>query len=500
MEYQIKSGQPEKQRHACIVVGIYDSRKMSRSAESLDAASNGYISAIVRRGDIEGKFNQSLILHNVPGLLSDRILLIGCGKERDIDEIQYRKIIRKATECLNDIGAMEAASYLTELPIKGRNLAWKVQEAVISSEQTLYRFDQLKSQKETDRRPLRKLILMANNRSELTQGEIALEKGIAISAGMSLTKDLGNMPANICTPEYLAKQAQTLAKSFSAMSCKILEEENMKELGMGALLSVTAGSQSKAKLIQLEYKGGDKKKKPIVLVGKGITFDTGGNSLKPPAGMIGMKFDMCGGATVLGVLKAAALLKLPLNIVGIVPACENMPGATATRPDDIVTSMSGKTIEILNTDAEGRLILADALTYAERFEPDAVIDIATLTGACVVALGYEASGLMSNHNPLANELLNASQVAFDRTWQLPLWDSYHDVLKSNFADMANVGNMSAPAAGTIVAGCFLSKFTKKYHWAHLDIAGVACQWSGDKKGASGRPVPLLVQFLLNRSE
>ena len=501
MEYQIKSGNPDKQRNACIVVGIYDSRKLSNSAESIDKASQGYISNIVRRGDIEGKINQTLILHHVPGILSDRVMLVGCGKERDLDEIQYRKIIKNATTALNDIGAMDAAFYLTELSVKGRSLSWRIQDAAIYSEQALYRFEQLKSHKGSDRRPLRKLILMVGTRGDLPQGDEALERGLAISAGMTFTKDLGNLPPNICQPSYLANQAQALAKNFPSIRSTILEEEDMAKLGMGALLSVTAGSNSKAKLIQIEYKGSkDKNQKPIVFIGKGITFDTGGNSLKPALNMVGMKFDMCGGATVFGVLKAAATLNLPLNIIGIVPACENMPGPGATRPDDVVTSMSGKTIEIINTDAEGRLILADALTYAEKFDPDTVIDIATLTGACVVALGFEASGLMSNHNPLANELLNASHASFDRTWQLPLWDCYAEVLKSNFADMANIGNMAAPAAGTIVAGCFLAKFTKKYHWAHFDIAGVACQWTGDKKGASGRPVPLLVQFLLTRCE
>lgn len=339
---------------------------------------------------------------------------------------------------------------------------------------------------------------MISTPRDIKQLSLSIHQGKAITEGMALTKDLGNLPANICTPTYLANEAKKLSKLSPKFTCKILEEKDMRALKMGALLSVTAGSEQPAKLIQLEYKAGPKSQAPIVFVGKGITFDTGGNSLKPAVNMIGMKFDMCGGATVFGVLKSAALLKLPLNIIGLIPACENMPGANATRPDDVITSMSGQTIEILNTDAEGRLILADALTYAERFKPKVVIDIATLTGAVVVALGYEASALLSNHDPLARDLLKASEDAFDRTWQLPLWETYGEVLRSNFADIANIGNPSAPAAGTIVAGCFLSKFTTQYNWAHLDIAGTACQWTGDKKGASGRPVPLLVQYLLNQ--
>lgn len=501
MEYQIKTGTPDKQKNACIVVGIYESKIMSDSAKFIDKVSKEYLSQIVKRGDIEGKIGQTLVLYNVPGITAERVMLVGCGKKGKLDEIQYRKIVQSTIVALDETNSSDAALCLTELEVTERSLLWKTQDITIQSEQALYRFDLLKNKKELKANTLKKLVIVVNARKDLKQAEQGLEYGLAISAGMTYTKDLGNLPPNICQPVYLAEQAKKLAKNFSNMQCTILEEKEMADLGMGALLSVTAGSNSKAKLIQIEYKGNkNKKQKPIVFVGKGITFDTGGNSLKPAVSMIGMKFDMCGGATVFGVLKAAAMLKLPLNIVGLIPTCENMPGPGATRPDDVVTSMSGKTIEILNTDAEGRLILADALTYAEKFKPDTVINIATLTGACVVALGYEASALMSNHTALATELLTASEVAFDRTWQLPLWDSYGDVLKSNFADIANIGTVGSPAAGTIVAGCFLSKFTENYHWAHLDIAGVACQWAGEKKGASGRPVPLLVQFLLTRCE
>jgi leucyl aminopeptidase len=311
---------------------------------------------------------------------------------------------------------------------------------------------------------------------------------------MSLAKDLGNLAPNICTPAYLAEQAMDMAKTYK-LKVTVLEQKDMENLGMGALLAVARGSRQPPKLIALEYWGGAKKGKPVVLVGKGVTFDTGGISLKPAAEMDEMKYDMCGAATVLGTIHAVAKMGLPVNVVGIIPATENMPGGNATKPGDVVTSMSGQTIEILNTDAEGRLILCDALAYAERYEPESVINIATLTGACVIALGHVASGLLGNDEELAQELLNASERSVDRAWRLPLFDECQEQLKSNFADIANIGGR---AAGTITAACFLSRFTKKYRWAHLDIAGTAWK-SGKEKGATGRPVPLLTQFLISRA-
>lgn len=497
MEYLVKSGHPEKQRTACVVVGVHEPRKLSHSAELLDAASDGAISNILRRGDIEGKIGQTLLLHNVNGTLADRVLLVGCGKEREIDDEKFRKIIRKTTKTLNDSGAMEASSYLPEIHVKTRDTEWKIQDATITAEQALYQFTEFKSHKGNDRRPLRKLIYMVSNRRELAQGEKAVNIGLAISHAMTFTRNLGNTPPNVCNPQYLTEQAKKLAKNYPSLDVSVMEENEMAELGMGSLLSVTAGSDSDAYLITLSHKGGSKKQAPIIFVGKGITFDTGGNTLKPGPNMVGMKFDMCGAASVLGAMQAICELNLPVNVMGIVATCENMPGNKATRPDDIVTSMSGQTIEILNTDAEGRLILADALTYCEKFEPESVIDVATLTGGIVVALGNHVSGLMSNHNPLANELLHAGKQVGDACWQLPIWDVYHQHLKSNFADMvnANVGN---PMASSILAGCFLSKFAKKFHWAHLDIAGTACRYTGNQKGATGRPVPLLVQYVLNK--
>ena len=496
MEFSVKSGNPEKQRTACLVLGIYESRRLTPSAEQLDAACGGYLGSLLRRGDLEGKPGQSLLLFNVPEAPCERVLLIGCGREREIDDRRFRKIAAHAAAALNDTGAGEAVTYLTDLAVKSRDLNWKIRQIVEAVEEARYRFDALKSKKDAPRRPLRKIILSVPGRRELSDGERAVREGVAIAAGVALAKNLGNLPPNLCTPSYLAEQAQALAGEFPALRVEVLEEADMERLGMGALLSVTRGSAQPAKLIRLDYRQGLATAKPQVLIGKGVTFDTGGISLKPGEGMDEMKYDMCGAASVLGTLRACAELKLPLNVVGLIPAVENMPGGRASRPGDIVTSLSGQTIEILNTDAEGRLILCDAMTYAERDEPAAVIDVATLTGACIVALGRHPHGLFGNHPPLAHALTAAGHAAYDRVWELPLWEDYQEGLDSNFADMANVaGNRDG---GAIMAACFLSRFAKKFHWAHLDIAGTAWK-TGKAKGATGRPVPLLTQYLLDRA-
>lgn len=494
MEFAIKSGNPEKQRTACVVVGVFDSRRLSPVAERLDQEAGNYLSNIVKRGDIDGLVGHTLLLHNVPGTLSDRVLLVGCGKEREISDTQYRTIIAKMVLALNEIGVNEAVCYLSELNLKGRDVRWKIRHAVEAAYDAAYRFDQLKSKKDTKRRSLKKLVLSVATRRDLSTGEEACTQGLAIARGVELAKDLGNLPGNICTPSYLADQARELSKHHKQIKTEVLEQEDMEKLGMGALLSVAKGSRQPPKFIIMDYRAGAKADKPICLVGKGITFDAGGISLKPPANMDEMKFDMCGAAAVFGTLRALADLNLPLNVIGVVPTCENLPDGLANKPGDVVTSLSGQTIEILNTDAEGRLILCDALTYCERFQPSTVIDIATLTGACVIALGRHPSGLFSNHTPLANALLSAGKASADRVWEMPLWDDYQEQLDSNFADMANIGGKDA---GAITAACFLSRYTKNFHWAHLDIAGTAWR-SGDRKGATGRPVPLLCQYLLDQ--
>ena len=495
MEFHVKSGNPEKQRTACVVVGVFEARRLSADAARLDEATDGLLSLLVRRGDIDGKPGQSLLLHHVPGALCERVLLLGCGREREFNDQRYFRVVAKAAGILDESGATEAVSYLPDLNVKGRDIYWKVRQCVQITEDTLYRFDRFKSKTEPSRRPLKRLVMAIPSRRDLSGGERAIQDGQAIVAGVQLAKDLGNLPGNICTPSYLADQAKELCKGNKKLKVEILEEKDMERLGMGAFLSVSRGSREPAKLIIMNYKGGTKDQKPVVLVGKGITFDSGGISIKPSGAMDEMKFDMCGAASVLGTLNATLELKLPINVIGIIASAENLPDGNASKPGDIVTSMSGQTIEVLNTDAEGRLVLCDALTYSERFDPDVVIDIATLTGACVVALGSPAAGLLSNHHPLAHELLNAGQISGDRAWELPLWDDYQDQLKSNFADLPNIS--SGRDAGTITAACFLSRFTKKFHWAHLDIAGAAWK-TGREKGATGRPVPLLTQYLLDR--
>ena len=494
MEFSIKSGSPEKQRSACVVVGVFEPRKLTLAAELLDNAAHNHLTDIIRRGDMEGKAGSTLLLHSVPGTLCDRVLLVGLGKEKEFGDKEFCDAMRSAVRTLNETGAFDGTIFLTETGVRKRTAAWRVRQATIVAQETVYRFDQFKSKKDKVRRPLRKLTFVVDRRNELAGAEQALNQGKAIAEGMFLAKNLANLPGNLCTPAYLAETAQKMALDHK-LECQVLERDEMAALGMHSLLSVAKGSQQPPKLIVLQYKGGKSDEQPLVLVGKGVTFDTGGISLKPAAEMDEMKYDMCGAACVLGTIKAAALTKLPINLTVIVPTTENMPGGGASRPGDIVTSMSGQTIEILNTDAEGRLILCDALTYAARFAPEIVIDVATLTGACVIALGHVATGLFANNDALARELLNAGEEAHDRAWQMPLWNDYQDLLKSPFADMANIGGRWG---GSITAACFLSRFTRKYVWAHLDIAGTAWK-SGAEKGATGRPVPLLMHYLLKRA-
>ena len=496
MEFNVKSGSPEKQRTACVVVGVFEPRRLSPSAQKLDDTTDGYISSLIRRGDLEGKPGQSLLLHNVPNTLCDRILLVGCGRERDLNFSQYRKIMSHAVSLLNETGSMESVFYLTELQVKTCNISQRIRHSIEAAQQTLYRFDQLKSQKDTTRRPLRKIVLGVANRRDLVDGEQAVREAMAITQGIKLAKDLSNMPGNVCTPAYLAERAIELARVYSNLSTEIIEETELEKMGMNAFLSVSKGSRQPAKLIILNYRCGDPETPPICLVGKGVTFDSGGISLKPGAAMDEMKYDMCGASTVMGAINAIAELQLETNVIAVIPATENLPDGQASKPGDIVNSLSGTTIEILNTDAEGRLILCDALTYCERFKPGVVIDVATLTGACVVALGKHPAALFTNHRPLGHDLSNAGKSSGDRVWEMPLWEEYQDQLKSNFADLANIGGKEA---GAVTAATFLSAFCKKYHWAHLDIAGVAWE-SGSKKGATGRPVSLLSQYIIDKNQ
>ncbi|MEK7810738.1 MAG: leucyl aminopeptidase [Pseudomonadota bacterium] len=492
MEFSIKQGNPDSLKSGCVVVGVFEDGKLSAAAKLLDKAAQHALSDVVTRGDMNGKAASTLLLHKISGIAAERVLLVGLGKAEELNNKTCTEILRAAFVALNATAAKDAALYLFDEGV-GKDAEWVIKQAVFAAEEQAFRADELKS------KPAKvatlKHITFASLDKPATTLKKALDQAAATARGISLAKNLGNLPGNICTPTYLAAKALALGKEHKSIKTTVLEEKDMQKLGMGSFLSVTRGSEQPAKLITLEYAGAAKTQKPIVLVGKGITFDSGGISLKPGAEMDEMKYDMCGAASVLGTLQAIAEMGLKLNVVGVIPTCENLPSGTATKPGDIVTSMSGQTIEILNTDAEGRLILCDALTYSAKFKPDTVIDIATLTGACVIALGHVASGLFSNQDELAKELLAAGEQAHDRVWQLPLWEDYQPLLDSNFADMQNIGGR---AGGTITAACFLARFTKDYRWAHLDIAGTA--WlSGKQKGSTGRPVPLLTQYLINRA-
>jgi leucyl aminopeptidase len=496
MKFSIKSGNPSKQRTACLVLGVHPKCGLSASAKVVDRASGGYLSKILRDGDMEGKPGQTVMLYNVPGTVCKRILLVGCGPEKEFTMATARKVVTNAVAVLNRSGATEAISSLSEIKSIDGSSYIMLRDTVIAATNGAYRFDRCKSEAKAPKKPLQKLALLLSDRRQLKLAKRAVAHGQAIANGTSMAKDLGNLPGNICTPTYLANEAKKLGRKSKNLQVKVLTEKQMEKLGMGALLSVSKGSRQPAKLIVMEYRGGKASSKPVVLVGKGLTFDAGGISIKPSNAMDEMKYDMCGGASVLGTMAACVEMNLPINLVGIIPTSENLPDGAANKPGDIVTSMSGQTIEVFNTDAEGRLILCDALTYAERYKPAVVVDIATLTGACVVALGHHASGLLGNNDKLIAELQTAGEQSGDRVWQLPLWDEYQKQIDSPFADIANIGTPGG-GAGTVTAACFLSRFTKKFNWAHLDIAGSAWN-SGKAKGATGRPVPLLTQFLLKR--
>ncbi len=483
-------------RTGCVAVTVFEDRQLSPSAKELDTASSGRLKKLIKSSLLEGKAGQQLLLHGVPGIESDRVLLVGAGKRGGLDAARFRRVVDAAVSGCRSSGADSAAVYVSELEVTGLDNIWKVRRLVESFEQARYRFDQLKSEKSSEQPDrLKKLTCGIQSGREQAKARQAAEEAKAVAAGSALAKTLGDLPGNICTPSHLADEARKIGREHKSVRVRVRGDSEMKRLGMGTLLSVARGSDEPAKLITLKYSGASKSDKPVTLVGKGVTFDSGGISIKPAAAMDEMKYDMCGAASVLGTVKAVAMLKLKVNLVGIIPATENLPSGKATKPGDIFTSMSGQTVEVLNTDAEGRLILCDALTFAAGFKPDVVIDIATLTGACVIALGSHASGLWSNDEKLAAALLKAGDYAGDRAWQMPLWEEYEEQLKSNFADMANVGGREA---GAITAASFLSKFTRDYRWAHLDIAGTAWR-SGKNKGATGRPVPLLTQYIIDRA-
>ncbi|MFI3136756.1 MAG: leucyl aminopeptidase [Methylococcaceae bacterium] len=494
MEYFIESAALDQLTSDCVIVGIYENQALTAAADLLDQRTQHLVSKILQRGDLKGKNGETVLINFVPDSTIARILLVGLGKQAPLSKKDFRKALAAAIKTLKEHTLTNACCTLAEVEVSGADWTWKTRRIVEVFDDALYQLKPLKSIPDSSY-ALQKMTIWTPSKS-LEAANIGLKQGVAIANAVALTKKLADLPGNICTPTYLAEQATQLAATKTSLRIEILEEADMQTLGMGALLSVSRGSRQPAKLIALHYQGGNPQAKPIVIIGKGLTFDAGGISLKPAEGMDEMKYDMCGGASVLGILQAAAQLALPLNIIGLVPTSENMPDGDANKPGDIVTSMSGKTIEILNTDAEGRLILCDTLTYAQKYNPDVVIDMATLTGACIVALGRVPSALFGNDDQLCQDLINASESASDSVWRLPLWEEYQEQLKSNFADLANIGGKDG---GSITAACFLARFAETFRWAHLDIAGTAWRSGGTNKGATGRPVPLVMQYLLNRA-
>jgi len=490
LKFATTADAPESAVTPCLVVGLFEDRSLSPAAVRVDEKSGGAIRRLVDSGDATGKAGSSTLLFGLANVAATRVLVVGLGEPRKFDAAAFNRASGDAGRALKGLPIDAAVSTLTELEVPGRDAAWKLRTAALATDQQVYRYTATFKPKDAPKAPQLERIAFSAGGADPR----ALIEAAAIANGVRFARELGNLPPNICNPAWIAAQAKAMADAHAGVTLEVLERADMEKLGMGSLLGVAQGSANPPKLIVLRWQGKDGKSRPYTLVGKGITFDTGGISLKPGPGMEEMKFDMCGAAGVLGAFVAAVEMKLPLNIVCIVPAVENMPDGNAYRPSDILTSMSGITIEVLNTDAEGRLILCDALTYAQKFDPEVIIDAATLTGACVVALGKHASGLMTKDDELADQLLAAGNFTQDRAWRLPLWDDYQSQLDSGFADVANIGGKYA---GAITAGCFLSRFTNGRRWAHLDIAGTA--WDEGRKGlATGRPVALLAQYLIDR--
>lgn len=494
MEFFTTTAKPSRRAVDCVIVGVYTRNRLGKGAEDIDSASRGQIVKLLKSGDISAEPGSVTLLRDLPGVTARRVAVVGLGSSRQLDVRGFRKALASVMNELRRTRVRQLLSTLGLEEISGADPYYLARYTAETIGDSLYRFTEMKSKKAPPAMPLRKVGFAIASRGEAARYQRGAEHALAILEGKALARDLGNLPPNVCTPSYLARKAQQMARSFKNLTTRVLNETEMKRLGMHSLLSVTAGTAEPAKLIVMQYKGAGSDA-PLVLVGKGVTFDSGGISLKPGPAMDEMKYDMCGAASVMATMLTVARLKLEVNLNVVVPAVENLPGSLATVPGDIVKSMSGQTIEILNTDAEGRLILCDALTYASRYKPAKIIDVATLTGACVIALGHHHTGVMTPHDELAEEVLAAGRRADDRGWRLPLTEDYAEQLKSNFADFANIGGREG---GAITAGCFLAKFTEDMNWAHLDIAGTAWK-SGAQKGATGRPVPLLTELVLEHA-
>ena len=480
----------------CVVVGVFADKSLSAAGDMLDKASDGRLRALIDRGDASGKTGKTAMLHDLPGVASPRVLLVGLGEADKLGPAQYLKAVGDAARVLKTGAVTHALFALTDVAIKERDAAWAIRQTVIAADHACYTYTATlgeKNKAKAGEPGLRKLSVHAPGDS--ADAATALVQGRAIAQGVAFARELGNLPPNICNPAYLAERAVEFTGGAASTSCEVLQDADMEALGMGSLLAVARGSANRPRLIAMTYNGAGDDSKPYVLVGKGLTFDSGGINLKVQGGIEEMKFDMCGGAAVMGTFVAAVGMQLKVNLVVVVAAVENMPDADAFRPSDVLTSMAGTTIEIGNTDAEGRLVLCDALTWSQKFKPAALIDVATLTGACMVALGKHASGLMTKTDDLADELLAAGEQSYDRAWRLPLWDEYQTMLESSFADVYNIGGRWG---GAITAGCFLSRFTEDQRWAHLDIAGSGSD-EGKRGMSTGRPVGLLSQWLIDRA-
>jgi len=495
MQFLTKTANIIKSRSQCIVVGVYDDKSLTPSAKAIDVASKGYLKKVIGRGDIEGKIGQSVMLLDVAGILSPRVLLVGLGNAGTTDGPKYIKLVESVMLVLKKVPAKNTLCCLLEAAAGDKDLYWKTRRLVEQFVAGTYAYNEMRGTPPEDKLQLETIDLQVE-KGDQKAAKRGIKDASAVALGVAVARDLGNAPANVCTPTYLAEQSKKLAKQYASVTTQVLDEKQMEKLGMGSFLSVGHGSIEPSKMIVMQHKGGKAKDAPYVLVGKGITFDTGGISLKPPGTMYEMIYDMCGAASVFGAMKTVAELSLPINVIVVIAAAENMPSDRATRPGDIVKSMSGQTIEILNTDAEGRLVLCDALTYVEKFKPATVIDVATLTGAVIVALGTQASAVYANDDALAADIDAAGTMTHDRVWRMPLWEDYQQQLNSSFADMTNIGG---PAAGSVTAACFLARFTKKYRWAHLDVAGTAFRGGMSSKAATGRPVYLLTQYLMDRA-
>ncbi len=494
MQINVANRLPRTADNACQLLFVFDDARLKGAARKIDKDANGLLKTLFANGDFKGNKAETLMLHALPGCDAARVLLIGLGARKSFGADAWRAASKAASKAvLSSPSTLLVSDCLNAVTDENLSAACMAEQLATDLINNAYVFD-LHPRRDPPSSATLEQCVLSIDKAQLDEVTTAVQRGISTGRGMQLARDLGNLAPNICTPSYLAERAESLAAEHESLNTTIVDEDEMEALGMGAFLAVSRGSKQPGKLIVMEHKGRKRTGKPIVFVGKGVTFDTGGISIKPSDSMDEMKYDMCGAASVFGVMHAVASLQLPLNVIGIVAAAENMPDGDAARPGDVVTSLSGQSIEILNTDAEGRLVLCDALSYAERFEPDTVIDMATLTGACIIALGHVASAVLGNNQGTINALLEAGESSGDKCWSLPLWDDYQPQLDSNFADMANIGGRPA---GTITAACFLSRFATQFDWAHLDIAGTA--WtSGKDKGATGRPVPLLMNYLFNR--